>query len=535
MAGLNLFIDVGNGDKDLPKQENNTISLPAHIALVKNMEHVKSVFILADNNNKLQKEVTGLPDVVKEEYSETAVSFNSELAKYNDKIVVYSKDNTDLLTKMKDGKTLAFLDHKALMIQYSDVKDVHLILNLLTEKRPNISNIQLYPSGREGEEKNLKELNHIIKDAGELRGLKINLMNQGQVGGLFGLFKTKKWDELAADIVKKVEKKDKKYVDHAENVDIKKVEDAIKEYYSLDKLREDKKNPKKYYTAHANYESALTAVKSMLSEKMLLKNTVAAPIKMSSLKKQKNDGRNKTVDELKGEMQRKISSKIKARKTPSGKNAIFKKTSTEAELIISDKKFKEQFKDSTVPVIYYDNYSLPTLGKLLTAQFHESKSLREVFRLGKGTKKAGIISGVKKLYSKATRKNLDRVHDARNASEQRMLKKVSEQELKDYRRKSAIKEGMHKGKQISYNNPKVMELKTKKDELKKMGWALFKKTKKKQLQNNIAKLEKDIANEKKARAEKRKVEEAKASSKNKPTAKKPSSSSKDDPFSDAMP
>lgn len=506
MAGLNLFIDVGNDDKDLPVDTKGNISLPAHIALVRNMEHVNSVFILARKDNKLQSKLNTLPPVVKEEYSATPVGFNNKLAEYDDKIVVYSKGNNALLEKLDDE--LKTLTNKALMIQYSDVKDVHLILNLLTEKRPTNYNIQLYASDSKDQEQNLKKLNHIIKDAGELRGLKINLMNQGQVGGLFGLFKTKKWDELAADIFKKVVKKDKKYMGTDGKVDMVKIKQAINDYYGLDKIED--KTSEKYYRALNNYESALNAVKSMIYGKAdgkkeearkILQISEHNPKKMSSLKKQKNDGKNKTVDELKGEMQRKISSKLKELKTPSDK-AIFTKTDTLATIIISDNKFIGKFEDSTVPVIYYDSNSLPILSKLLASQFHESKRLREVFRLGKGTKKAGIISGVKKLYSEATRKNLKRVHSERDYSEKRMLSKVKIDEIKDYRRKSAIKSGTHKDEQISYNDPKLLELKTKKDDLKKMGWALFKKTKKKQLQNNIANLEKEIANEKKARVEK---------------------------------
>jgi hypothetical protein len=256
MSKLNLFIDVGNDDKDLPESKPNIMSLPAHIALVKNMEHVNTVFILANNNNKLQKEVSGtnLSNVVKEEYSATFVSFNTGLAEYKDKIVVYYKNNDKLHEEMESGKNLSSLANKALMIQYAKVDDVTNILNLLTEKHPKMSNIQLYASEKKEDESLLKPLNHIIKDAGAMRGLKINLMNQGQVGGLFGLFKTKKWDELAADIVKKVEKKDKKYVRNDGNPNIKLIEKAINEYYGLDKIKD--KTSQKFYTARDNYKSA---------------------------------------------------------------------------------------------------------------------------------------------------------------------------------------------------------------------------------------------------------------------------------------
>jgi hypothetical protein len=224
-------------------------------------------------------------------------------------------------------------------------------------------------------------------------------------------------------------------------------------------------------------------------------NTAAARRALSSMRIHVADAKHAELPRIK------VSSKSPSRKESAFKKLVSQKirnnpddtfqTSRYAGIIISNIKFKAQFEKSIVPVIYYNSTSLSILSTLLTSQFHESKRLREVFATGKGTKKAGIMSGVKKLYSKATRKNLDRVHAAREASEARMLKSVKEDEIKDYRRKSSIK-GKYGDKKISYNDPKVMELKTKKAELKKMGFALFKKTKKRQLQANIAKLESEI-------------------------------------------
>lgn len=520
MSELNLFIDVGNVSR---LYTSDSLPASAHIALIKNMEHVKSVFILANKDNVLKTEVSKLADsdVVKDEYAAgEPVGFNEQLATKPGKIVIYDKRNNELIEKLNDTMQLNSLAKNALLIEYNSFsatetkndENLDEIFSLFTDKYPKLGGIKLSKRkvGTERHEEvpltmqlyadkgdNLEMLNHIIKDAAAMRGITINLMNQGQKGGLFGLFKTKTWDELATDIAKKVEKKDKKYVGADGNADMTKIMDAINNYYGLDKIKE--KETQKYYTALDNYKSALNAVKSMLLEKS---NT---PKALSSMKKRVKVSKHSELQKVS------VSSKSPSKKESAFKKVVAQKihnnkyetfqTSEYAGIIISNKKFMDKFKDSKVPVIYYDSKSLPILNTLLTAQFHVDR-LRKVFATDKGTKKAGLFSGVKKLYSKATRKNLDRVHAAREASEARMLKKVKEAEIKDYRRNSFIR-GKFSGRKISYNDPKVMELKTKKEELKKMGFALFKKTKKKQLQANIATLEQEIAENKKAAAKKK--------------------------------
>lgn len=525
MSKLNLFIDVGNKDnivdlnEEYIRQKSYFHSTSGHIALVKNMEHVESVFILAGNDNKLKKEIDVSPgSSIKDEYSPgNPVGIGAVTGKTN-KIVIYNKDNTDLVGKFNNE--LQSLVEGALMIQYSvsainqfySSVTLKNILDLFTEKHyPELPviidkntathnlkrQIQLYANPKDSDA-NIKKLNNIIKDAHAVRGMRIDLMHQKpeQTGGLFGLFKKKSWDELATDIVKKVEKGDKKYITETvkgNKGNIVYIDTIIKEYYGVDKLYDKTKNDnsqsKKFYIARDNYNTALTTVRKMLDDKQLLNiGNHYGENPLLPVYKKAPTGATKTVK--KAEFKAEFSAKIKSIKPDKEQIKETNQTSKQAGIIISDVKFLNKFKDSDVPVIYYDTGSLDILVKLLTSQFHVSSRLRKTFAYGTETKKAGIMSGVKKLYSKATRKNLDRVRESRSESGKRMKSKVAKSEIKNYQRKSVV------GVEKHFNNSGVKTLIDKKAQLKKLGWGLFQKTKKRNLQSEIKKIEAELKRKK---------------------------------------
>ena len=113
--------------------------------------------------------------------------------------------------------------------------------------------------------------------------------------------------------------------------------------------------------------------------------------------------------------------------------------------------------------------------------------ISNLFYKGTGTKKSGIISKVKKGISKLGHEDLSYTRKRRSSSSKRVAAKINS--------KAISRTPMEKKKESSklLNNAKEA-IATKKAELKRLGFALFgeKRTKKKQLQANIAELEKNL-------------------------------------------
>jgi hypothetical protein len=494
MSKFNLFIDAGN-DK-MAEDMNN---LQAHIALVKNMvEHVESVFVFANEENKLHKYVTKTPsegsqvEPAVEEYSKDMVLPNQSLGQKDNKIIIVNKNNTDLLGKLSTNDSLKSIHDGALHIQVSDTAGLDLILRLFTETHPSKSdveplNIQLYANN--DDESLVAKLNHIVRDARSTRGLLINFMTQA--GGFLSFIKGKKsWHALAEDIVKRVKNGDKKFTEEDGSVNEYLINTYIREYYNVENLAKkatvdmngvarttDKKKAKAYYDAKNNYDSAYKAVRSMLKEVSKIKG-----LKASSVKKEIAKITGKTSQEFKAA----VSAKVKHM----GKQVIpgydkpiqkIEKTADKADIIICDIKDKAKFESKTVPVIYYSPETIDILDKLLTAQFHESKRLHDYFYFGKGTKKSGVVSKVGKIVSGLTRKNIQKERSARREALSSFTKKAKSRVI------STKKESVKAEKLLS----------AKRKELKKLGLGLFQRTKKKNLQAEIEKLESQIKKKKK--------------------------------------
>ena len=179
---LNVFIDAGNGAESTP-------DLISEIALVKNMEHVETVFVFAKEDNSIKATVTKnkgdtFTKAYEEYAGETFISVTDQLNNKPNKVIIYNTQNVTLDTKL--SKDLSPLKEDALMIRVPDESMIVKVLHLFTHKTPtDFENIQLFVP--KGDATNDKLVMNMVKDAAMLRGLKINIRSV-QKGGFLGLF-----------------------------------------------------------------------------------------------------------------------------------------------------------------------------------------------------------------------------------------------------------------------------------------------------------------------------------------------------------
>jgi len=483
---LNVFIDAGNGAESTP-------DLISEIALVKNMEHVETVFVFAKEDNSIKATVTKnkgdtFTKAYEEYAGETFISVTDQLNNKPNKVIIHNTQNKELDTKLSGD--LSPLKKDALMIHVPDSREELKVLHLFTHKTPtDFENIQLFVP--KGDATNDKLVMNMVKDAAMLRGLKINIRSV-QKGGFLGLFGKKKYDVKAAEIVKKLLKEKKTFTDVKNNV-----EAELQKYYGYDEYAKELTGSalKKHKEAKNNVARALHTVEKLLAE------AVAAPKKektpsYSTIVKMKSAEKKKHQDKKKAERDAALAArglKIFKGKSAEQLNTHLIKTSSKQvekgvlrnpDLIIRHEQDITAYPD--VPCIVYNNKTLPILDLLLTAQFSEPTRLRELFYKGTGTKKSGIVSKIKRGVSRLGDIDIEKTRKRRSSSSRQLAAKIKSKAIS---RTSLEKKAIDK----HLNNAKEA-LATKKAELKRLGFALFgeKRTKKKQLQANIAELEKKL-------------------------------------------
>lgn len=483
MSKLNLFIDAGN------VKNTNTSELLSEIALVKNMEHIESVFVFSNGKNVLKKAVDEVGDDAKkaarDEYAQIEITESDSLNKKPNKIVIYKSDNADLIGKFEDK--LKPLKNNSLMICVPNDAAELDVLSLFTQKTPTaFKNIQLFvPKGDYD-----KLVMNMVKDAKRLRELKINIRG-AQAGGFLGLFGKKKYDVKAAEIVKKLLKDNKNYDDVKDDV----IAELQKYYgYAESKTGLTGSALKKQTEAKNNVARALHTVEKLLADAVTPKKEKTPSF--STIRKM-NDAAKAAHQRKKGD-ERVAALKGREIEIEKGESADILNTHLKfnnkektrllrrPDLIIRHEADKSRYPSDT-PCIVYNNTTLSILDLLLTAQFSEPTRLRNLFYKGTGTKKSGIISKVKKGISKLGHEDLSYTRKRRSSSSKRVAAKINS--------KAISRTPMEKKKESSklLNNAKEA-IATKKAELKRLGFALFgeKRTKKKQLQANIAELEKNL-------------------------------------------
>jgi hypothetical protein len=520
---LNVFIDAGNGDN------TSLHDLVSEIALVKNMEHVETVFVFAKENNSIKDNVTKktISQLAKayEEYAgETFISVTDQLNKKPNKVIIHNTQNKDLEGKLNGD--LATLKKDALMIHVPDNTAELNVLHLFTHKTPtDFENIQLIVP--KGDATSDKLVMNMVKDAAKLRGLKINIRG-AQAGGFFGLFGKKKYDVKAAEIVKKLLKEKKKFTDDVKDA----VKDELHKYYGYnDKVTyiPGSEPDKKHKEAKNNVARALHTVEKLLAEaaeaakpKKEKTPSYSTIVKMNDTKKaehqKKKDAERATALGERGIKISKIKSaekdneKVKAVKLEKfekhlikthPEKSAYKGVFPKPDLIIRHENDKSQYPSDT-PCIVYNDTTLPILDLLLTAQFSEPTRLRKLFYEGTGTKKSGIVSKVKKGISKLGHEDLSYTRKRRSSSSKRVAAKKKSKAISRTPMENKIASNIKEGDNSTTIRTKEMVAKavnttnealaTKKAELKRLGFALFgeKRTKKKQLQANIAELEKKL-------------------------------------------
>lgn len=538
---LNVFIDAGNVDKD-----TQTNALLSEIALVKNMDHVESVFVFAKNEqNKLKVAATTGTDALKDARAEyegsTFIGMNAVNGKQNEaNVIIYNSDNPDFDAKLKAEGDLKKLAENALMICVPDEKAELKVLSLFTHKTPTaFNNIQLVVPKGTKDNKEITKLHSkvmdMVKDAKRLRELKINILT-GQTGGaFFGLFGKKKYDEKAAEIVKKIRNKDKKYINDG-NVNMEAVKVDILAYYGYDSTIDKKTLSgsalKKWTEAKNNYARAYHIVKEFVDEAYTPKEEKPKEEKPQSFstirkmattekeeykkkkKKERDDAlakRGLQVSNLKTSDNeaakafklKKFENEFKVRKAEQkATNTVIdprKGALGDADLIICHKDDETAY-PANVPCIKYDDKSIDILDLLLTAQFSEPTRLRELFTKGKGTKKSSFRSQIKRKISRMGDIDIQKTRKARETSRERMSRKAKRSGIArtPLHKKKASNIAAHNTNAMKAAKQKVAEavntvdeaIKTKKAELKRAKFYQF--TKKKQLQANIAELEEKL-------------------------------------------
>jgi hypothetical protein len=507
MSKLNLFIDAGNVKED----NTTTIALLREIAIVKNMdEHVESVFVFAKGDNTLSAEVKkvnddkGLSDA-RAEYADTMVSsITDTLTNKPNKVIILNSKNVELVKKLNETADFKAMRENALMVHVPNAESELKVLSLFTQKTPTaFKNVQLYIPKSMGADtgdntKLSKALMDLSKDAARLRGIKVNIQVAEQKGGLFGLFGKKKYDVLAAEIVKKIEKADPKYTEDGA-YDTGKTKTEIAKYYGYeaDKTGLSGSALKKHTEAKNNYARALHLVDKMTADKLKPKSVAmhekpisqmtnnakkTAQAKYDKMRKNAITARGLKISNDKSEE----TLKAHLRKDSKDKSLVKKGALGDADLIIRHADDKTNYPEG-VPCIVYDYDTIKILDKLLTAQFHEPTRLRALFYEGKGSKKASVRSEIKRRISRMGNIDLTKTRKARSSSRKRMSSKVKKGEIVREKRTSKTV-----NKNLNTNNE--AELLTKKAELKKLGFALFgtAKTKKKALQDEIKALETKI-------------------------------------------
>ena len=482
---LNVFIDAGNGAESTP-------DLISEIALVKNMEHVETVFVFAKEDNSIKATVTKnkgdtFTKAYEEYAGETFISVTDQLNNKPNKVIIYNTQNVTLDTKL--SKDLSPLKEDALMIRVPDESMIVKVLHLFTHKTPtDFENIQLFVP--KGDATNDKLVMNMVKDAAMLRGLKINIRGS-QKGGFLGLFGKKKYDVKAAEIVKKLLKEKKTFTDVKNNV-----EAELQKYYGYEPKKTGLTGSalKKWTEAKNNVARALHTVEKLLAEAVAAPKKEKTPsystiVKMKSAEKKQHQDKKKAERDaalaarkltiVKGKSAELLNTHLNASK-PVEKGALGK-----PDLIIRHEDDKTMYPTDTTCIVY-NNTTLPILDLLLTAQFSEPTRLRELFYKGTGTKKSGIVSKIKRGVSRLGDIDIEKTRKRRSSSSRQLAAKIKSKAIS---RTSLEKKAIDK----HLNNAKEA-LATKKAELKRLGFALFgeKRTKKKQLQANIAELEKKL-------------------------------------------
>lgn len=486
---LNVFIDAGNEPDEQPKTEQ----LLSEIALVKNMDHVKSVFVFADEQkgNKLKEEALSIADntlkAAREEYKADAfIGITGQLNDMTNKVVIYNSKNDEFVAKLTTDKNVKNLAENALMICVPSEKAELNVLSLFTHKTPTaFKNIQLVvPKGSKDNNQTTAlhtKVMDMVKDAKRLRELKINILTNQAGGAFFGLFGKKKYDEKAAEIAKKLLKDPETFTDGVKA----EIKAELEKYYGYDSTKT--KNSlagsalKKWTEAKNNVARALYTVEKLLAEAAEPKKektpSYSTIDKMADYTKtgyqgKKNAERAAALGERGIKIEKGESAKLLNMLliTPRDKN-VTKGALGVADLIICHKDDKTPY-SADVSCIKYDNKSIDTLDLLLTAQFSEPTRLRTLFTKGTGTKKASFRSQVKRGISRMGNIDIKKTRKARESSRERMTSKAKRDVIK---KESSTQEAIN----------------TKKAELKRAKFYQF--TKKKQLQANIAELEKKKA------------------------------------------
>ena len=508
MSKLNLFIDAGNTDDN-----SKTAELISEIALVKNMEHIETVFVFAKEDNIIKDDVTkkNRPTHTNayEEYAgETFISVTDQLNNKPNKVIIHNTQNKELEGKLSGD--LAKLKKDTLMIHVPSEAEELKVLHLFTHKTPtDFENIQLFV--HKSDVTSDKLVMNMVKDVAKLRGLKINIRG-AQAGGFLGLFGKKKYDVKAAEIVKKLLKENKTFTAEKENVKAE-----LNKYYGDENITGLTGSAlKKQTEAKNNVARALHTVEKLLAEaaeaatpkkeKTPSYSTIA---KMEYAEKQAHQ---KKKDDERAAALAKHGINIRAKKGEKGVSSkkvleehliqqddkkVIKGALGTPDLIIRHEDDKTMYQADT-PCIVYNNATLPILDLLLTAQFSEPTRLRNLFYKGTGTKKSGFVSKVKKGISKLGHEDLSYTRKRRSSSLKRVAAKIKSKAI------SRILMAKKRASNKAVNTTKEA-LDTKKAELKRLGFALFgeKRTKKKQLQANIAMLKQEIAAKKQAAAKKK--------------------------------
>lgn len=484
MSKLNLFIDAGN------VVNTKTSDLLSEIALVKNMEQIESVFVFSNGKNVLKDAVEKGGDAkqaARDEYAEIEIAESDSLNNKPNKIVIYNSNNADLIGKFEE-KLKPLKDNSLMICVPNDSAELD-VLSLFTQKTPTaFKNIQLFVPKGDATFDNL--VMNMVKDAKRLRELKINISASTQAGGaFFGLFGKKKYDVKAAEIAKKLLKEGKNYDDVKNDVKAE-----LQKYYGYEEGKTDLTGSalKKQNEAKNNVARALYTV-----EKLLADTNKKSSIKAKSYSKlttgKKADKQNKYDNErakIMGERGLKIS-KGKSEEVLQPHLLADKKATKDAfgdaDLIICHEDDKATYPPN-VPCIRYNKTTIHTLDLVLRAQFSEPTRLRELFYRGTGTKKASIRSQIKRRISRMGDIDIVKTRKRRSSSLKRLEAKIKS--------KAIPRTPMNNKKASEKHVNTVSEvLATKKAELKRLGFALFgeKRTKKKQLQANIAELEKKKA------------------------------------------
>ena len=175
----------------------------------------------------------------------------------------------------------------------------------------------------------------------------------------------------------------------------------------------------------------------------------------------------------------------------------------DADLIICHEDDKATY-PANVPCIRYNTTTIHTLDLVLRAQFSEPTRLRNLFYSGVGTKKASVRSQIKRGLSRMGDIDIAKTRKRRSASLKRLEAKIKSKAISRTPMANKKASNINDINNSTTKRTKEMVAKavnttkealaTKKAELKRLGFALFgeKKTKKKQLQANIAELEKKL-------------------------------------------